>query len=425
MPTKVYSLPYGKESIKIEFDEQNFFLLLPSSSPPPLSYGQISEAISNPIGSPDLSHLLHSDDKILVVASDITRTTALDQFLPILIEEIRKADVSSSNIKIIFALGDHRSLTSDEIIKILGQEIAKCFEIVQHNSQESTSLAYIGKTSRGTEVYLNKILLQADKVILTGAINYHYFAGFTGGRKSLIPGLSGLSTIVNNHKLCLDFDAKKIMKGIAPGELKNNPLNLDLEEATSLIPPTFIVNSILNEDGKITGLFSGHWLESHHKGCSFYHKFSSMPIKEKKGVAIVSCGGYPKDINLIQSHKTLQYSSRCLKDNGNLILLAECSDGIGSPDFLNWFPIENIDKFFKRFKNSLDTNGQAAFFLHTLASHFRIILVSSLEPDIVSLMGMQPASNIEEAFSIIEKSVLEKGGYIIPKGGSTLPILFD
>lgn len=423
MPLKVYSLPYGDKSAKIELNEEGFSLLLPSASSPPLSQGQIAKAIANPIGSPPLSSLLHPHDKVLIVASDITRTTAVDQFLPILLGEIKKAGVSSANITIIFSLGNHRSLKSNEVNKILGKEIARGFEIIQHNSQDSASLAYIGKTSRGTEVYINKILIQTDKVILTGSINYHYFAGFTGGRKSIIPGLSGLATIVNNHKLCFEFEAKKIRDGIAPGRLEDNPLNLDLEEAVSLIPPTFIANSILNEKGKIIGLFSGHWRKAHHKACSFYHKFYSIPIKEKKRLAIVSCGGYPKDINFIQSHKTLQYSSYCLKEGGSLILLAECAEAIGSADYLNWFPVENIDNFFKRFKNSLDTNGQTAFFIHSLTSHLNIILVSSLEPDKVKLMGMQPASNIEEALEMIDKSIVEEGGYIIPKGSSILPIL--
>ena len=205
--------------------------------------------------------------------------------------------------------------------------------------------------------------------------------------------------------------------------MDDNPLNLDLEEAVSIIPPAFIVNSVLNNDKEIIGLFCGHWIQAHRQACKYYHRLHSTSIKEKRGLAIVSCGGYPKDINLIQSHKTLQYSSNCLKKGGTLILLGECSDGIGSPDFLNWFPMDNINAFLKRYGHSLELNGQTAFFFHSLVSNFRIILISTLKPDTVRRMGIQPAANFDEAIDMMEEKLIKEGGYIIPQGYTTLPIL--
>jgi nickel-dependent lactate racemase len=420
---KVFTLPYGKGKIEIELSEQNFTLLKPQASPPALAKEHLIEAINNPVSSAPLKKLLSHNDKILVVISDITRTTSVKVLLPLILDEIKKAGVSEKNIKLIIAIGNHRSLQQDEIKKILGNEVASNFEIVQHNSKDSTNLKYMGKTSRGTEVYLNQLLLEMDKVILTGAITHHYFAGFAGGRKSLVPGLSGLATIVNNHKLCIDFEAKKVRNGIEPGNLDSNPLNLDLEEAVSLLPPSFIVNSIVNDKGEIIKLFSGHWQKAHRQGCNYYHQLKAIPIKDQRNLAIVSCGGYPKDINLIQSHKTLQYSSRCLKSGGYLILLAECSDGIGSPDFLNWFPIYSMETFLNNLKDSLELNGQTAFFMHCLASHYNIILVSSIKPELLEPIGIRTVATLNEALGLIDAAVIEEGGYIIPEGSSTLPII--
>jgi nickel-dependent lactate racemase len=420
---KVFTLPYGKGEIEIELSEQNFILLKPQACPPPLTKEQIIKDISNPISAVPLKRLLSQHDKVLIVISDITRSTAVDVFLPYLIEEIEKTGVSLTNIKLIIALGNHRPLRQEEIINILGNNISSNFEIIQHNSMDSASLKYMGKTRRGTKVYLNNLLLEIDKVILTGAITHHYFAGFAGGRKSLVPGLSGLATIVNNHKLCIDFEVKKIRPGIEPGNLDTNPLNLDLEEAVSLFPPAFIVNSILNNEGEIIKLFSGHWREAHRQGCNYYHQLKALSIKEKRNLAIVSCGGYPKDINLIQSHKTLQYSSRCLKPGGYLILLAECSDGIGSSDFLNWFPINNMEVFLDRFKESLELNGQTAFFFRYLASQYKVILVSSIKPKLLEPIGIKTVTSLDEALGLVDAAAIEEGGYIIPEGSSTLPII--
>ncbi len=421
---KVFTLPYGKGKIEIELSEQSFTLLKPHACPPPLKKEQIIKDINNPISAAPLKKLLSQHDKVLIVISDITRSTAVDVFLPYIIEEIEKTGVSLVNIKLIIALGNHRPLRQEEIINILGNNISSNFEIIQHNSKDAACLEYIGKTTQSTEVHLNNLLLEMDKVILTGAITHHYFAGFAGGRKSLIPGLSGLATIVNNHKLCIDFEVKKIRQGIEPGNLDSNPLNLDLEESVSLFPPTFIVNSILNDKGEIIKLFSGHWREAHRQGCNYYHQLKAISIKDKRNLAIVSCGGYPKDINLIQSHKTLQYSSRCLKPGGYLILLAECAEGIGSTDFLNWFPINNMVVFLDRFKESLELNGQTAFFLRHLASQFKVILVSSFKPKLLELIGINTVATLNDALQLIDNKIIEEGGYIIPEGSSTLPIAY-
>ena len=415
-----YLLPYGKVKVPFNYDPALFELILPQNPPPPLDEEEMRHRLSHPIGVPPLKEWVREGDEVLIVVSDITRKTGARKVLPLIISELLGARVPEEKVKIIFALGNHRGLTEEERRAIVGEEIADRFPLFDHNSEAEEDLVSFGSTTRGVPVALNRALFEVDKIILTGGITFHYFAGFTGGRKSIVPGLAGKRTIIENHKLSVDFEKGTWRDGVEIAELEGNPLSQDLVEAASNAPRPFIVNTVIS-GGEIVGLFAGDWIKAHKEGCSFFKGIYGVPVPRRRRLVVASAGGFPKDINFIQSHKALHNAERALSDGGWLILLSACSDGVGSASFLSWFPFEK-EAFLTRFRESGELNGQTAFSLALKVSRLNVILVSELPSPDVERMGMIPARSLEEAWEMVPAEIRREGGYIIPEAGTTLPL---
>jgi len=255
----------------------------------------------------------------------------------------------------------------------------------------------LGETSSGIPVELNRALKEFDHVITVGAVTYHYFAGFTGGRKLVCPGLASSRTVSETHRLAFDFERGIRAKGVGIGKLAGNPVHEAFVEAASLAPPAFAVNTIVDAEGSATDLLCGDWLASHEEACDRYRSSHSKQIIEKRELVIASCGGSPYDINLIQAHKALETASYACQEGGTILLMAECPDGLGRPDFLEWFSSGTSDGIAAALTERYQVNGQTAWSLMDKSERFDVRMISELDDAVTEAMGMRRLGSVSWA----------------------------
>lgn len=362
-------------------------------------------------------------ESVVIVTSDITRYTASEIYLPLLVDRLHAAGVADAQITLLIALGIHRQQTEAEHRRIVGSLYGR-LKVIDHDCDDPGKLVTVGVTSGGIEVSLNRTAAEADHLILTGTIGFHYFAGFGGGRKSILPGVASRAACMASHFTVLnpgEASGKNLLA--TTGNLDSNPVHAAMVQACAMVQPDFILNTVLSPHKQIIAAFSGNWQAAHEAGCRFYSDNFTCRIKAQADLVIVSCGGFPKDINLIQAHKSMEYASRALKDGGVLILLAECRDGYGNATFFNWFRFRDLASFESRLRSHYEINGQTAYSQLQKALRFRIILVSTLPPEEVRTMQMIPAATLEEALQTAREILPEDyQAYVIPEGGTVLPI---
>lgn len=363
-------------------------------------------------------------EKVVIVTSDITRYTGSETYLPLLVERLVAAGIRESDMEILVALGIHRKQTEHEHKKIAGPLYGR-IRVIDHDCDNPGELAFIGRTANGIDVTVNRRVVEADRVILTGTIGFHYFAGFGGGRKSILPGVAARATCMASHFAVLNPGEGTGKNPLAvTGNLEGNPVHGAMVEACAMVEPDFILNTVLSPDKRIMAAFAGHWREAHEEGCRYYAERFAWPLREKADLVVVSCGGFPKDINVIQSHKAMEYGSQALKEGGVMVLLAQCRDGYGNATFFDWFRFRDLAPFEAHLRSHYEINGQTAYSLLQKAQKFRIILVSDLPPEEVRTMGMTPARTLDEAMAqATELLPANYTAYVIPEGGMVLPAL--
>ena len=362
-------------------------------------------------------------EKVVIVTSDITRYTGSEVYLPLLVERLNRSGISDDTIEILIALGIHRPQTEVEHRRILGPLYGR-IRVYDHDCDDPKGLVCIGTTSNGITVSINRSAAEADHLILTGAIGFHYFAGFSGGRKSVLPGIASRDACMASHFTVLNPEDGGGKNPLAStGNLEGNPVHRAMFEGCALAKPAFILNTVLTADKRIIAAFAGDWRAAHEEGCRFYQKHFAYPLTEKGDLVVASCGGFPKDINLIQAHKSMEYASQALADGGVMILLAECRDGFGNDTFFNWFRHKSLEEFEAALRSRYEINGQTAYSLMQKTERFRIILVSQLPAHQVEEMGMIPTRTLDAAM-VLADGLLQSAwrAYVMPEGGSVLPV---
>jgi nickel-dependent lactate racemase len=414
-------LGYGKGSVAFDFDNNSYQILSGNSSNnTPITDAQIGEALNAPFESPALEDLFSAGESVLIVVSDATRATASAQILNLLVRRLIQNGVMPADLAIIFATGIHRPVTPEEKIELLTPFIAQRVKTIDHDARDYSQMISLGKTERGTPVEVNRALKDFSHVIIVGAIGFHYFAGFTGGRKSICPGLASASTIEATHLLALDFESGGRRAGVGVALLEGNAVHEECDRVAALIEPRLGINTVVDERGRATRVQAGHWRTAHRAACADYLAEHVVQIEEKRGVVIVSCGGSPYDINLIQAHKALDMAAHACIAGGDIVLLAECRDGLGQREFLKWFDEKNSDALATRLRGGYEVNGQTAWSLLRKAELYRVHLVSGLPDDEVVRMRMLPAKSLPDA---LRQAGEEVGGYIMPHGARFLPQL--
>lgn len=414
-------LGYGHSTINCEYDDARFQVLAAGEAAAhPLSDVEIGEAFDAPIDSAPLEDLIAPGDSVLIVVSDATRATGSAQIVNLLVRRLIQNGIESGDIAIIFATGIHRPVRPDEKAELLTPFIAQRIRTIDHDADDPSQLTQLGYLKDGTPLKVNRALKEFAKVILTGAVGFHYFAGFTGGRKSICPGLAGSETIEATHMRALDFEHGGRRPGVGSGLLDGNAVNEGCERVAALIDPAFAINAIVDDHGRAEKIFAGHWKKAHARACAEYIGGHSLQIPEKREVVIVSCGGSPYDINLIQAHKALDMAAQACIDGGTIILLAECRDGLGRADFLKWFECADSGALEARLRKAYEVNGQTAWALLTKAERFRVRIVTKLPEEDVSRMRMVCSTSITHALAEVSPTAK---GYIMPRGAALLPVI--
>jgi nickel-dependent lactate racemase len=418
MPT--IQLGYGQSTIEFAYDSDHLEILAPNEvDAHALSDVEVNAALDAPIESPRLEDLITPNDTVLIVASDATRATGSAQIINLLVRRLIENGVPPSNLAIIFATGIHRAVRPQEKTELLTSFIAQRVRTIDHNASDSSQLIRIGTMENGMPIQVNRALRQFSKVIITGAVGFHYFAGFTGGRKSICPGLASTETIEATHMLALDFKRGGRRQGVGTGLLEGNTVSEECERIAAMIDPVFSINAIVNENGRVEKILAGNWRAAHRRACEDYLANHSLRISEKRELVIVSCGGSPYDINMIQAHKALDMAAHACVDGGTIVFLAECADGLGRSDFMKWFESTDSRALESRLREAYEVNGQTAWSLLTKTERFNVRIVTNLSDEEVRRMRMLPAKSLDEALADIPQNT---NGYLMPRGAALLPV---
>ncbi len=418
--------PYGQTHLEYEFDEKELVGVLTSSIeeyvPAADGYELVKRALEAPVASKKLSELSRDKKNIVIIASDHTRPVPSKVIIPQMLEEIRKGN-PDADITILIATGCHRETTKQELINKFGEEIVNNEKIYVHDCDEKEMLVNIGVLPSGGQCEINKIALEADLLVAEGFIEPHFFAGFSGGRKSVLPGIAGRTTVLANH--CSEFIADKNAR---TGILENNPIHNDMIWAARQAKLTFIVNVVLNAEKEPIFAVAGDLEEAHKKGTDFIASLCAVKAVPAD-IVISTNGGYPLDQNVYQAVKGMTAAEATVKEGGVIIMLALSNDGIGGDHFYRQLAEEkDIDKTIKnillRSRNETLSDQWMTQILLRILKRAKVIYVSEMDANIIEDMHMIPAKSLEEAVDMA-KSMLDKKDVTItaiPDGVSVVVI---
>jgi nickel-dependent lactate racemase len=393
--------------------------LLPRDASPIADEAQaVAEALENPIGAAPLREIVQPGEHVAIVVNDITRLTRTDLMLPPIVGVLNAAGIPDRDIFIVFALGIHRPQTDDERRLIVGEEIHSRIRCFDHIATDDSALVEIGTTSFGNRVEINRRVWEADRIILTGEIIYHLIAGYSGGRKSLVPGVAGFRTTTFNHRMIFDPDCRA-------GKLDGNPAHEDLLEACRLAGPDFIVNLVLSPEGKLIRAVAGHFDLAHREGCLTVDRMLRVEIEAPYDLIVASAGGFPLDIDLRQAHKGLENACQALRPGGSILFYAECPNGAG---------IGSFEDYVRRYRDDFEmrqalaqefvVGGHKAYWVARLGRLYNVHLVSSLDPEFVRRCHFTPVFPADRE-AALDRLLREAGPTgrvaVIPYSGFTLP----
>jgi nickel-dependent lactate racemase len=416
------NLAYGKHGLPLELpDDWDVTVVEPSFVPglaDPAS--SLRHALRSPCKMPPLADMVRPGDRVGIVFSDITRPTPNSLMLPVVLQEL--AHVPSKNVVLFNALGTHRPNSADELRGMLGDSLVAGYRIVQNNAFDQATQVCLGATSRGHEIWLNRELVDCDVKILTGFIEPHFFAGFSGGGKAIMPGMAGQQTVLGNHDAGMIADPRATW-GITEG----NPIWEEVREVALKLPRTFLLNVTLNKDKQVTGVFAGDLAAAHAAGCAFVKETAMAPVARPFDIVITTNSGYPLDLNLYQAVKGMSAAAQIVKEGGTIIVAADCWDGIpehglygqllreaDSPEAL--LATINAPGFLKQDQWQAQIQAQiqlkAQVYVHS----------ANLSDEQIRLALLKPSARIEETVRTV---LAELGGRasicVLPEGPQTIP----
>lgn len=427
---KHFTLKYGKEevSFSIPGDRLLYELVGRDRKPPADLATAYRHALDYPIDSPPLKELVRPGDKVVITVSDITRGWQRNaDTLPFLLEYLNEAGVSDESVTVIIAVGAHRLNTQDEFLELCSEGVCRRVRVVNHDAWDTENMVYMGKTSRGTEVSLNRLVVEADKVILTGGVIYHYMVGYGGGRKSILPGVSSLKTIQQSHLWAMEREVGAGSSALAANKMtKGNPAHEDMMEVAAFAKPDFIVNVVPNLDGEITGIFAGNWISAWLEATRMVDDIFGVKIEDQADIVIATAGGYPKDINLYQTQKTIDNAVCAMKQGGVVVILAECPDITEPKEFFDWFDYPTFLEMEKAVRENFLISGWVAVRQLEYGRKGTMILLTRRENlEVAKKAGVLPVSTMDEALRLAYEKCGTKNPKItiMPQGANTFPML--
>lgn len=411
-------LKYGKKLINLEISARNLLGILEpiNNSIKPLNE-LLKESIVNPIGKPRLVDLLRKNKPtdLVIIVSDITRSIAnYSKILEFLVEEIIDAGIDEKNIEFMVALGTHKKHIEEENRQLYGNLVTD-FVFSLHDCYNN--FISIGKTSTDLEVQVNKRVRDADFVIATGRINFHYLAGFSGGRKTILPGISSYETIRGNH-------CKLRRNGVVFGETQDNIISQEMDEAAQLFGVDYLLNVVETPEKETEQIFCGDSVYAFEQGVKFFRARRTSKISQKADCAIVSPGNYVKDKTFFFSHKAINSAVNAVKKGGAIILITQCDGRFGNEKFLNYMLENNLDELLTYPEEKIEVGGHRAFMTAKILKDYKVFVLSDLESKTLAQMHFIPIKNLDEGINQIRKDYGEEfKAYILPDGRSVLPVI--
>lgn len=395
-------------------DENLMGVLCANEVAPPESEDQeIITALKNPIGTAPIGEIVKPGKKIAIVTSDITRPMPTYKVMPHLLDELYAAGVQKEDITLVFALGSHRKHTPEEMIKLAGERAWNEIKCVDSDPKDCI---HMGTTPAGTPVDITRVVAEADYRICLGNIEFHYFAGYSGGAKAIMPGVSTRDAIQANHSMMVRPEA-------CAGNIINNPIRNDIEEAGKICGIDFIMNVILSEHKKILKVVAGHPVEAHRAGCAFLDTLYLKELEKPADIVLVSQGGAPKDLNLYQTQKALDNARHAVREGGVIILIGSCKEGLGEEVFEQWMTTSpSPEAMIERIGYDFQLGGHKAAAIAMTLQKADIYLVSDMAPDFVRSLFLTPMPDVQTALdAAFAKLGKDATVLAMPYGGSTLP----
>jgi len=416
---KKFTLKYGQRTVQLKLpDDLQVDVLQPNRELDALKdpIGEIKQTLKNPTGTLPLKELIGKEKpkNVVILVSDLTRPSPSHVLVPPIVDELLSAGLKEDQIKIIFGLGFHRKMTDQEMEKAIGKDLFQKIECINHDLSQCI---YIGKTKRGTPVEVFKPVCESDFIIATGNLELHWFAGYSGGNKALLPGVCSKRTIETNHSYML-------LDGAVAGKIENNPVREDIEEAGKMAKVKFIVNAVLNGKKEVVKVVSGDPILAHREGVKYIDMMYKVKIGHKYDVVVASPGGFPKDINLYQAQKGLDNAFHAVKDGGTIVLVAECSEGFGEKTFEEWMKkAKSPDEPLEWIKEQFLLGGHKAVGFCKVLKKAKIFLCSEMKEETVRRIFMTPYDSVQEAVSDAVRDYKDCAVLLMPFANSTLPYL--
>lgn len=389
----------------------------------------VRDALNNPIKSKKLSELVKEGDTVCVVVPDVTRAwQSPSLYVPPVIDELNKGGVRDKDIVILSATGSHRKQSEDEHKILVSEDVQKRIKVIDHNSKDEDNLVNLGTTSFGTPLFISKIALECDHIVLTGGAILHFLAGYGGGRKYILPGIAGYKTIMHNHSYSMN---EGLNSGTNPetrsgNMVEENIIHMDMMEAAEIVKPLFIMNVVVDSNKQITHAFAGDYIKAHEAACEIVKEMDTVTIDQKADMVIASASGYPKDINFYQMTKTVLNAVEAVKDNGTLIVASENIEGFGSSD--TEYIISCFSDMLSRemdIREKYTIGKYLGYKPLEIAEKVNFILVTSMKEELFESTKISVVSSIDEAIDLGKKKmgIDEPSMIIMPYGANTLPIV--
>lgn len=419
MNATVLQLPFGHSKISVRVPTPNLLgVFMPREKVEPFDGATLlREALAYPIASPRLRDLARPGQKVVIVTSDLTRPCPSERLLPVVLDELVAAGIQDEDVTLVVALGLHRPMTAAELETAAGADVYRRVQLINHDPADTVRL---GVTSAGTPVELFRPVVEADLRICLGNLEFHYFAGYSGGAKAILPGCASEATVRANHAMMVRPEA-------AAGRLEGNPVRTDIEEGVAMLGVDFILNVLVDSNHCIVGAVAGEVTAAHRLGCEGVAQHGMVPVPEQADIVLVSAGGYPRDVNLYQAQKALDNAGHAVREGGIVVLVAECGEGYGNRTFETWMmearsPQEILDRIQREFV----LGGHKAAAVASVLKRAKVYLVSALPAESVRRCGLVPFDDLGEAVEIALGEVgPEASVTVLPQGGSILPVVND
>ena len=413
----VVEFGYGNRSLSVDIPDRNLKAVLVSNGMQHERRGPeaVEYALEHPIASAPLRKIARAGQKAVVVTSDISRPMPSFDVLPSVLKELNSAGIPDEDITVVFGLGSHRGHTEEEKKKLVGENVYSRVRCMDSTPKDCVSF---GKTSRGTPVDITRAVAEADLRICLWNVEFHYFAGYSGGYKAIMPGVSTPAAIQTNHRMMVEAQART-------GKLEGNPVREDIEEAGAMVGVDFIVNVVLDEHRHIVYAAAGDVVKAHRDACEYLNRMYLKPIDSLADIVIVSQGGAPKDANLYQVQKALDNAKHAVREGGRIILVGACTEGPGNKVFTEWMQAsEKPEDLVERIHRHFVLGGHKAAAIAMTELKAQVDLVSEMDDELVRQFFMVPRHSLKEALDAAIKDYGEDASVIaMPFGGATLPVL--